>query len=228
MLVELLKKIDIECNPQQLQKLEAYFELLVSWNQTLNLTRIIDKKAVYQKHFFDSLLLTKQVKLHQQIICDVGTGAGFPGIVLKILFPEIKLFLVEAVTKKCRFLKAVINELGLEGTTIINARVEALAATHRDFFDIITARAVAKLNVLLELCMPLVKVKGIFIALKSEVTAELTSSQNALTVLNTKLLTQDISNWDFLGKRIILYFIKMAPTNQKYPRLFTKIKQNPL
>jgi 16S rRNA (guanine527-N7)-methyltransferase len=160
----------------------------------MNLTTIISKEEVYQKHFFDSLLLTKNVVLEQQLICDVGTGAGFPGIVIKILFPKVKLFLVEAITKKCLFLQAVVENLFLKDVTIINNRVENIAIQYRDFFDIVTVRAVAQLNMLLELCIPIVKVKGMFIALKSETNQELFNSQNALKVLNTKLISTYSSN----------------------------------
>ncbi|WP_342223933.1 16S rRNA (guanine(527)-N(7))-methyltransferase RsmG [Spiroplasma endosymbiont of Asaphidion curtum] len=228
MFVSLLKKINIVCSSEQLKQLEKYFELLQQWNEKMNLTTIINKEEVYQKHFFDSLLLTKNVVLEQQLICDVGTGAGFPGIVIKILFPKIKLFLVEAITKKCLFLQVVVENLFLKDVTIINNRVENIAIQYRDFFDIVTVRAVAKLNMLLELCVPIVKVKGIFIALKSETREELSNSQNALKVLNTKLISIYSSNWDFLGKRTILYFIKQKAIDKLYPRDFAKIKQQPL
>lgn len=228
MLVSLLKKINIVCSDEQIKQLEKYFELLQQWNEKINLTTIIGKEEVYQKHFFDSLLLTKNVVLEQQLICDVGTGAGFPGIVIKILFPKIKLFLVEAITKKCLFLQAVVENLFLKDVTIINNRVENIAIQYRDFFDIVTVRAVAQLNMLLELCMPIVKVKGMFIALKSETNQELFSSQNALKVLNTKLISTYSSNWNFLGKRTILYFIKQKAIDKLYPRDFAKIKRWPL
>ncbi|WP_342264411.1 16S rRNA (guanine(527)-N(7))-methyltransferase RsmG [Spiroplasma endosymbiont of Clivina fossor] len=228
MLVSLLKKINIVFSHEQIKQLEKYFELLQQWNEKMNLTTIIGKEEVYQKHFFDSLLLTKNVVLEQQLICDVGTGAGFPGIVIKILFPKIKLFLVEAIIKKCLFLQVVVENLFLKDVTIINNRVENIAIQYRDFFDIVTVRAVAQLNILLELCMPIVKVKGMFIALKSETNKELSNSQNALKVLNTELISTYSSNWNFLGKRTILYFIKQKSIDKLYPRDFAKIKRWPL
>lgn len=228
MFIKKLKELNINYSAEQLQQLKIYFELLKVWNEKINLTTIISESEVYNKHFFDSLLLSKKITLKDQTICDVGTGAGFPGIVLKIFFPKLKLFLVEAVTKKCVFLKELVDVLQLKEVLIIDERVENISVKYREFFDIVTARAVAKLNVLLELCIPILKLEGYFIALKAEVNDELKDSLVACKKLKTKLVYNYVSEWEFLGKRTILYFKKLDVTSRKYPRNYSKIKKLPL
>lgn len=228
MFTKLLQQINISYNEKQLMLLEQYFLLLKEWNKKMNLTAIIQRDEVYQKHFFDSLLLVKHIKLDQQSLCDVGTGAGFPGIVLKIFFSDLQLFLVESSTKKCLFLNEVIKILELENVTIINERVEDITDDYYEAFDIVTIRAVARLNIILELCAGILKVKGTLIALKSNVSEEFKDAKNAMNFLGFSLKKSFESEWHFLGKRNILYFIKNKKTNKKYLRTFAQIKKSPL
>jgi len=152
-LIEALKKINVFCTQKELDQLNKYFELLITWNEKINLTAITDREEVNLKHFYDSLTLSTIVDLSKEnSLCDVGTGAGFPGIVLKIFFPHLKLILVDALNKRLNFLKVVCEELGLENVEFIHARAEDFSRQNREKYDIVTARAVSKLNILLELC----------------------------------------------------------------------------
>ena len=144
-------KLGIDLTNEMFEKLEKYYELLVEWNEKINLTTITDKKEVFLKHFYDSLTLCKVINLNEvDSLCDIGTGAGFPGIVLKICFPHLKLTLVDALNKRINFLKLVCEELKLNNVECIHARAEEYALKNRDKFDVVTARAVASLPILLE------------------------------------------------------------------------------
>lgn len=223
-----VKKLNIDLTEKILDQLDAYYQLLIEWNEKINLTAITDKNEVYLKHFYDSLTLCKVIDLNnEESLCDIGTGAGFPGIVLKICFPHLKLTLVDALNKRINFLKLVCAELGLNGVECIHARAEEYALKNRELFDVVTARAVAPLNILLEYSIPLVKVSKYFIALKGN--EDINESKNALKVLNCKLL--DISK--FLlpieeSNRSIIKIEKLGNTSGKYPRRFAEIKKKPL
>lgn len=225
---QLFQKLNYQINLEQLEKLEKYYHLLVSWNKKMNLTTILNENDVYQKHFFDSLLLSNKINLSNQRFCDLGTGAGFPGIIIKIFFPNIKLYLIEPNQKKVIFLQELIKSLGLIDVVIINDRAENIAKRYWDFFDIISARAVAKLNILLELAIPMLKISGNFIALKANIDNELILCENALKILSTKIVNIYESNYLFLGKRNIIYFEKLKSNSDKYPRNYSKIIKKPL
>ena len=168
--IEQLKKIGIILTEDQLKKLEDYYNLIIEWNKKINLTRITEKKDVYLKHFYDSITLIKAIDLHQDLtVCDLGTGAGFPGVVLKIVFPNLNITLVDALNKRIEFLKLVIKELNLENITAIHERGEEFIKNNRNKFDLITCRAVAKLNIISEICIPGVKVNGYFIPMKAQI-----------------------------------------------------------
>ena len=167
------KKIGIELNNQILKDLEAYYDILKEENTKYNLTRIISQEDVYLKHFYDSLTITKIVDINNQSICDLGSGAGFPGLVLAICFPNTKMTLIESNGKKCYFLNTVKEKLNLNNVNIINTRVEEYARKNREIFDIVTARAVAPLKHLLEYGVPLVKIEGSFIAMKANIEGEI-------------------------------------------------------
>lgn len=189
-LIIALKKINVDLTQTQLDQLNQYYELLVTWNEKINLTALTEKNEVYLKHFYDSLTISKIVDLkNENSLCDVGTGAGFPGIVLKIAFPHLKLTLVDALNKRIEFLKVVCNELGLDDVEFIHARAEDFSKSNREKYDVVTARAVAKLNMLLEYCSPLTKVNKYFIAMKGK-DSELFLCQNAIEKLNLKLESQ--------------------------------------
>ena len=169
--LEELEKIGIYPTKKQLIQLEKYFNLLVEWNNKINLTRIIEKKEVYLKHFYDSLTIVKSVKLETiNNLCDVGTGAGFPGIVLKIMYPHIDITLLDSLQKRINFLNTVINTLNLKGIKTIHSRSE----DYRGQYDIVVSRAVANIEKLLTITMHLVKPSGMLVAMKGNIDKELT------------------------------------------------------
>ena len=166
--IEELKKINIELNDNQLEQLNKYYELLVEWNEKFNLTNITDKEQVFLKHFYDSLTLSKVVDLKQEeSLCDIGTGAGFPGLVLKLVFPNLRVILVDSLNKRIEFLKEVIKELKLDNIEVYHDRAEEFAKSNIEKYDIVTARAVAHLSVLLEYSIPMVKINKYFIKTKT-------------------------------------------------------------
>ena len=166
--IEELKKIGINISEKQLGQLDKYYHLLVEWNEKINLTRITEEKQVYLKHFYDSLSLINIVDLNRKIsLCDIGTGAGFPGLVLKIVFPSLSITLVDSLQKRIDFLNKVIDELNLVDIKAIHIRAEDLARNNNEKYDIVTCRAVSRLNKLLKYCMPLLKESGSFIPMKA-------------------------------------------------------------
>ena len=218
------KKLGIELDAQILKDLEEYYNILKEENQKYNLTRIINKEDVYLKHFYDSLTITKIVDINTQSICDLGSGAGFPGLVLAICFRNAKITLIESNGKKCHFLNIVKDKLSLNNVTIINARVEELAKNNRELFDVVTARAVAPLKHLLEYGIPLVKVEGYFIAMKASVEEEIKNIDTYYQKLNISKVGEIIFNLpkeDSL--RTLLKYQKLAKTNAKYPRRYAEI-----
>jgi len=221
-------KLNINLSDKMLNQLEKYYELLVEWNEKINLTAITDKNEVYLKHFYDSLTLCKVINLNEiDSLCDIGTGAGFPGVVLKICFPHLKLTLVDALNKRIKFLKLVCKELGLTGVECIHARAEEYAIKNREKFDVVTARAVAALPILLEYSIPLVKNSKYFIALKG--IENINESKNALNVLNCNILQEEKFLLPIEGSnRTIIKVQKLGNTLGKYPRRFSEIKKNPL
>lgn len=227
--IESLKKINIIPTEKELKQLNDYYEMLIEWNEKINLTAITKKEDVYLKHFYDSLTLTEVIDLqNENSLCDVGTGAGFPGIVLKIFFPHLKLVLVDALNKRLEFLKLVCENLGLDNVFFIHERAEDFSKKTREEYDVVTARAVAKLNILLEYCVPLVKVGKYFVALKGK-ESELDLCDNVINKLSleveeTKKINLPYENSD----RTIIKFKKTKQTNKKYPRKFNEIKNKPL
>lgn len=177
--VEELKKINIEITDFQLEKLDEYYELLLEWNKKINLTRIIEKEDVYLKHFYDSLTLSKVIDLNKNIeLCDIGTGAGFPGIVLKIVFPKLKVTLVDSLLKRINFLNIVIDKLKLENIEAIHIRAEDFAKKNKNKYDVVTSRAVSRLSNLLNYCMPILKKNGVFLPMKANCDEEINEIKN--------------------------------------------------
>lgn len=221
-----LKKINIELNEEKLNQLEEYYNLLVTENKKYNLTAITEKEQVYLKHFYDSLTLSKIINLENKSLCDIGTGAGFPGMVLKIIFPALKVTLIESNGKKCNFLKIVKEQLNLKNLEIINERAEDYSKKNREIFDIVTSRAVAPLKHLLEYSIPTVKVDGYYVAMKSNIENEVTNIENYYKKLNIKLEQKIVFN---LPKeeslRTLLLYKKIEKTNNIYPRKYTEIKK---
>lgn len=225
-----VSKLEIELTEEQLNKLDKFYELLIDWNEKINLTTITNHEDVYLKHFYDSLTLIKEVDLTKDLnMCDVGSGAGFPGVVLKICFPNLKITLVDSLQKRVNYLNEIIKELNLKNIIAIHSRMEEYSKTHEEEFDIITARAVANLNVLLEISMKALKINGHLVLMKANCEEEITNSKKALQTLNGELyninkfsLPKENSN------RTIINIVKRGKTNSKYPRNIDKIKKFPL
>lgn len=223
-----VEKLGINLTKEQLKKLEHFYELLISWNEKMNLTRITEKEEVYLKHFYDSLTLTKVVDLKEiDTLCDVGSGAGFPGIVLKIVFPNLKITLIDSLQKRVNYLNEISKELELKDIVAIHTRCEDYAKINREKFDIVTARAVANLKVLSELCIPMVKVNGYFIAMKANAEDEIKESKNILNELNSKI--EKVNEFNLPkeeSKRTLIRIKKLKETNKKYPRTIDKIRKS--
>ena len=223
-----VKKIGIKVTDEEINKLEKYAELLKKWNEKINLTAITEKEQVYLKHFYDSLTLVKAIDLNKvNTLCDLGTGAGFPGLVLKIFFPQLELTLVDALNKRINFLNIVIKELSLDNVTLVHARAEEYGKEHRECFDVVTARALSSFPVLLEYGIPLLKINGHLIALRG--LNDSAEGINALNVLNSKInkiiefkLPFEESN------RTLVDVIKVGKTPNKYPRRYSEIKKKSL
>ncbi len=226
--IKALKAMNIDIQDKMLEQLEKYYELLVEWNQKMNLTAITDKKDVYLKHFYDSLTLCKVINLkEEESLCDIGTGAGFPGIVLKICFPHLKLTLVDSLNKRLVFLAEVLKTLKLDNVEIVHARAEEYAKKNRDKFDVVTARAVAPLNILLEYCIPLLKKGKYFIALKGN--EDITLYQKAMEKVFVKIEKVEVFNLPIENSiRTIIKIKKEKSTPDKYPRKYSEIKKSPL
>ena len=227
--IEKLKELNITLTKEQLNQLEKYYELLIEWNKKINLTRIVEKKDVYLKNFYDSITLIKAIDLtKEQELCDIGTGAGFPGIVLKIVFPNLNITLVDALNKRIEFLKLVIKELNLKNITAIHERAEVFIRQNKNKFDIITCRAVAKLNIISEICIPGLKINGYFIPMKAQIDEEIKDIK-FLDKLNSKL--ENIVSFKLPYENSIRNLVvikKISSTNDIYPRNYDKISKYPL
>ena len=227
--IDELKKINITVTKHMLEQLEKYDEVLRSENKKYNLTAIKNKEDVYLKHFYDSLTLSKIIKLENQSLCDIGTGAGFPGMVLKIIYPNLKVTLMDATEKKCKFLQLVIQKLGLKDIEVIHARAEIYSKTVREKYDIVTSRAVAPLKHLLEYSIPLVKVGGNYIAMKSDIQKEIENIDiyyKKLKIEEEKILTFTLPYEE--STRTLIRYKKIDKTDLKYPRKYTDIKKKSL
>ena len=227
---EEVKKIGIDLTKNQMEKLERFYELLVIENEKINLTRIIEKEDVYLKHFYDSLTLILAYNLKKKVnLCDVGTGAGFPGIVLAICFPNLNVTLVEKLRKRVNFLFLVKKELDLDNLFICNERAEVFSRNNIEKYDIVTSRAFSRLNILVEICTPLVKVNGYFIPMKGKLDEELKEAMSSIKTMNSKL--ENVLKFNLPVENSIRNFpiIKKIGNNKKrYPRNFNEIKKNPL
>lgn len=216
----IMEKNGVELSAQQLAQFCLYGDLLLEWNQRMNLTRIVDPQGIILKHFVDSLSISKYLKGLK--IADIGTGAGFPGIPLKIVQPGLKLYLVDSLNKRLDFLREVVLRLGLNEVEIIHSRAEEMGRSrqYRDKFDIVTSRAVARLPVLLEYAVPLLKVNGIFIAMKgSKVEDELAEAKAALVKLGAEVVkVEKFSLGTEAESRSIVIIQKIAVTPDEYPR----------
>lgn len=220
----------ITLTSKQLEQFENYYQTLVEWNQKMNLTAITEKEDVYLKHFYDSLTISFDYALSNQSLCDVGAGAGFPSIPLKIVYPDLKVTIVDSLSKRITFLNHLIQVLDLKDVHAISARAEEYAVKHRESFDIVTARAVARLNILDELCLPLVKVDGDFITLKGlKAQEELQEAKQGIEKLGGEVMKQEsFTLTDENDHRCNIYIHKVKSTPSQYPRDFSRIKKKPL
>lgn len=211
----------------QLAKLDLYSDLLIQYNEKFNLTAITNKEDIYVKHFLDCLYLCKYLDSSKSLL-DIGSGAGFPGVIIKIFYPKMNITLLEPNNKKVMFLNTIKKQLDLSKLEIINQRSEDYVKDNRGKYDFVTARAVAPLNILLELAIPLLKVNGTFIAMKGpKGNQELLESQNALKLLSC--VANDTIQYSIEDNtRQLLFFKKLAATQEKYPRNYSQIKKKPL
>ena len=207
-----------------------YAQLLVETNQVMNLTAITEPKEIARLHFLDSAALLTLADFRGKTVADVGTGAGFPGLPLRIVEPSIQLTLLDALNKRVTFLQQVCEELGLSDVDCVHARAEEFAADHRESFDLVTSRAVASLPLLSELCLPLVKLGGTFLPMKSvDSDEELAAAKGAIALLGGEIDT--VQDYQIPGTEIrhrLVLIRKVRETPKKYPRAFAKIKKNPL
>lgn len=227
--IEEVEKLNIDITYVKLQQLQKYYELLIEYNKVMNLTGITEKKEVYLKHFYDSLTISKTIDLNkEQNLCDLGSGAGFPGIVLKIFYPNLKIVLIDSLNKRINFLNKVIKSLELKNIEAIHTRIEEYSKKNIEKFDVVTARAVAPLNILLELGISLVKVGKYFVAMKGNIKNE-PSYSNSLTKLNC--IQDNIIEFELPienSKRSLIKIVKIDHTSKLFPRKYNEIKKKPL
>lgn len=225
-----LTKLNINPTAKELNALEIYKDLLIEYNKKFNLTAITQEEDIYLKHFYDSLTLTKSLNLKENLnILDIGTGAGFPGLVLKIFFPNLQITLIDSNNKKISFLNLVIKELDLSNITCICTRAENLPKEYLEYFDVVTSRAVSEIRILLELSLPFLKVNGYFIPMKSDYQSELENANKTLKILNSKVL--EIIEFKLPNensKRTLIKIQKQKSISSIYPRTYDKIKKKPL
>ncbi|MEG0180304.1 MAG: 16S rRNA (guanine(527)-N(7))-methyltransferase RsmG [Terrisporobacter sp.] len=228
-----IEEFNLEVTDEKLQKLKKYREILVEWNKVMNLTGIDEEKDVYIKHFLDSISAVTNGYINDNIsLIDVGTGAGFPGLPLKVCLDNMQLTLLDSLNKRINFLQEVSKELDLEGIEFIHGRAEDFGKSeeYREQFDVATARAVAGLPILMEFCVPFVKVGGYFICLKGpNANLELEESQAAMDALGIEFVEKiDIKLPDLELNHNILVFKKIKNTPSKYPRKAGKPSKNPI
>lgn len=232
-MAEVCRQWKLELTEEKQERFLTYYEMLVAKNKVMNLTAITEFDEVIEKHFLDSISLAQIMDLHQPLkVLDLGTGAGFPGIPLKIMFPELEMTLADSLNKRILFLQEVIDTLGLKGITAVHARAEELAR-QKDFrqsFDLCLSRAVANLSTLSEYCLPFIRISGKFVSYKSgEVEEEADSARRAIFLLGGEL--KNIVKFDLPGSEIHRSFViieKVKDTPKAYPRKAGTPSKNPL
>lgn len=232
-----LAKHGIILNDHQMQQFADYFANLIAVNQRVNLTRITDQKDVYLKHFYDSLtgaFAVTSLQNDQLTLCDIGAGAGFPSIPLKIAFPQLQVTIVDSLNKRIKFLEDLVTKLNLSQVNLVHARAEDFSkkgSLHREQFDLVTARAVARLSVLSELCLPAVKVGGIFLAYKAQAAdSEIKAAHNAIQKLGGRLNSTYALELPTVPveERNLIIIDKVKKTPLSYPRRAGQPAKKPL
>lgn len=228
-----LEQLNINLTEKQREQFHRYYELLVEWNKVMNLTGITEYDEVNEKHFVDSLAITKVIDIKKiDTMLDIGTGAGFPGLPLKIAYPHLKVVLLDSLNKRINFLNAVIEDLGLDQVDTLHGRAEDYAkrTEYREQFDLCVSRAVANLSTLSEYCIPYIKVGGVFISYKSgEIDEEVENSRNAIELLGgnlEKIIKFQLPDTDI--SRSFVKVKKVAVTKKKYPRKAGMPSREPL
>lgn len=225
-----LERLNIKWTDRCLSQLKVYCDFLLEYNKHTNLTAIRNEEDVYLKHFYDSLTIVKAVDLNDiDTLLDIGSGAGFPGLVLKIFYPHLSLTLIDSNNKKTKFLKQVVDKLGLINIEIENDRVENFSLYHLNSFDLVTARAVASMRVLSEISLPLVNVEGFFVAMKGKGEEELSEAQQTIDIMGGKVVLNEVF---FLyhdeGERTLIKIQKIRDTKENELRSYEKIIKKPL
>ena len=227
--IEELKKLNVNITDHMLDELEIYKNFLQEYNKHTNLTAITNDDDIYLKHFYDSLTIVKAIDLNRvESLLDIGTGAGFPGMVIKIIYPNIKVTLLDSNNKKIKFLEELSSKLNID-VELIHSRVEDYAKNNLNKFDIVTSRAVANLRVLIELSLPLVKVNGYFIALKGIIEEEMKDAKSTINILNSEIA--DIISFNLYqnnNQRNIVKIRKNKESTLKDLRPYDKIIKKPL
>ncbi len=225
--VKALAKRGIAVDEGMIAKLDLYAAYLKEYNENVNLTAITEYEEVYDKHFYDSLLSARsQLK---GSLADVGTGAGFPGVVLKIVYPDLRVTLIEPLKKRCVFLQSLIEKLDLKGIEVVNERGEDHSLKHREAYDFVTARAVSNLNALIEVCGAMVKKGGSFICMRGkDGRSEIENAKKAIEAMGFEVSFIDDETLYNGDARTISYFRKVKTTPLKYPRKYNIIKKSPL
>jgi len=227
--LKLISELGIQLSEKQRETLKKYSEKLLNYNKHTNLTAIKTIEEVYLKHFYDSLTLIKIKNFSNEKILDIGTGAGFPGLVLAIVFPNTEVYLLDSNHKKIDFLKETIEELEIKNAVTIYERAEEHTRKNPETYDVITTRAVKELRIILEISFVSLKINGSFLAMKSSLEEELDNAKDAIDMLKGKINAKkefDLPN--AAGKRTILEIIKLSSTNKIYPRPYNNILKKPL
>lgn len=225
-----LESLNINIIDTQKKQLLQYLDLIVEYNKVMDLTANSEIEEILEKNFYDSIRSLSDYDYDNKTLIDIGSGAGFPGVLYAILKPTLKVTLLEVMKKRCEFLKIVVERLNLNNVEIVCERAEIFINSKRECYDFISARGVARLNILLELGVPFLKVNGVLIALKAKKAfEEEEEAKKAINILSLKRVKVE----EFLlptnkETRINLYFIKSKATNSKYPRIYAKIKKKPL
>lgn len=228
--IEEVKKLNINITDKELNDLNIYYKELSKYNSHTNITAIKEENSVYLLHFYDSLTISKVIDLNNNYkILDIGSGAGFPGIVLKIFFPNLQLTVLDSNNKKTKFLNLICDKLNLKDVEVINDRSESYIKEKRNSFDVVTGRAVSHLRILAELSLPFLKNDGLFIAMKGNTEEELEESIKTLQVLNSKIIkVEEFELPENKSKRSLIVIKKCKEIDKKYPRSYNQILQKPL